>query len=70
MSGKKSPFKGLGELIAGGVNIYQGIAGSKARKAEQQEANLELSKRKTDLEATDIVTVAQATEFITERLNG
>jgi len=54
MSSKKSPFKGLGDAISAGVNIYQGIQGSAARKAEQQEANLELSKRKTQLEGTDI----------------
>ena len=32
----------------------------------EDEFNIEIS----DLEATDIVTVGQATEFITERLNG
>ena len=32
----------------------------------EEEFTIEIS----DLEATDIVTVAQATEFITERLNG
>lgn len=52
---KNSPFKfnPLG-LIAGGVNIYQGLAGSKARKAEQQEANRQLAKRKADFEGTDL----------------
>ena len=54
MSRKKSPLPIVGELISAGVNIYQGIAGSAARKAEQQEANMELAKRKTDLEGTDI----------------
>ena len=50
-----SPFKfNPMALLSAGVNIYQGIAGSKARKAEQQEANRELAKRKTDLEGTDL----------------
>ena len=50
-----SPFKfnPLG-LLSAGVNIYQGIAGSNARKAEQQEANRQLAKRKADLEGTDL----------------
>jgi len=52
---KNSPFKfNPMALVAAGVNIYQGIHGSKARKAEQQEANKELAKRKADLEGTDL----------------
>jgi hypothetical protein len=54
MSNKKSPFKVVGDIIAGGFNIYQGIQGSRARKAEQQEANKELAKRKADFEGTDL----------------
>jgi hypothetical protein len=52
---KNSPFKfnPLG-LISGGLNIYQGIKGSKARKEEQRQANLELAKRKADFEGTDL----------------
>ena len=52
---KNSPFKfNPLSLISGGVNIYQGIAGSRARKAEQQEANKELAKRRADFEGTDL----------------
>ena len=54
MSNKNSPFKVIGDLASSFINIYQGVKGSKARKAEQQEANKELARRKVDLEGTDI----------------